>query len=352
KLLEVSSKPSRERPNPQVRMLKSYISENESKLSQIREKLQFANLSATPTEEPDSEAVNRKQRLQIVENLYHDVIKRLEQIKLNNSVTFGQIEVLEKNSNLPKTLGLSFFQREFVGFLGGTILAIILLYSPFPRQVEVVSVSGTSLLTGGKSFENETNSISTLLQLPDLANGRLALPILDEIPKRFNERLIVLNQPDSPKMVQFKNLRSNLQILLSEIDSRIVVIGSFLHRVFDVDNTRGISTALTGEITPVLIQPTMVKKLGVIPSGPIPSNPVELLGSLAMIDLLNYLKRRVELIFIDTSPLLEFSDAGILISHSSSVIFLQRKDESLEDIRACRDFLKNIKARILGFVQT
>ena len=101
-----------------------------------------------------------------------------------------------------------------------------------------------------------------------------------------------------------------------------------------------------------MIQPSTVKNLVVIPSGPIPPNPYELLGSTVAKDFLDTLKRRFELVLIDTPGLLDFPDARIMASNVTGVVFLHREGESESDIRASREFLKNLKSRVLGFVQT
>jgi len=90
----------------------------------------------------------------------------------------------------------------------------------------------------------------------------------------------------------------------------------------------------------------------VLTSGPLPPSSAELLGSVAMIELLDTLKRRVELVLIDTPALLDYPDAGILASHAGGIVFLHREGEPETDICASKDFLTNIRAKVLGFVKT
>jgi capsular exopolysaccharide synthesis family protein len=52
-----------------------------------------------------------------------------------------------------------------------------------------------------------------------------------------------------------------------------------LHKILDVDNSRGISNYLSSDIPALAaVRPTSIPNLFVIPAGPLPPNPVELLS--------------------------------------------------------------------------
>jgi len=70
-----------------------------------------------------------------------------------------------------------------------------------------------------------------------------------------------------------------------------------------------------------------------------------------MIDLLTNLKRRVEIILIDTPALLEYPETGILAGQTGAMVFLHREGEPEEDLRASRKLLNNVRAKILGYVK-
>ncbi|HNW36494.1 MAG TPA: CpsD/CapB family tyrosine-protein kinase, partial [Candidatus Ozemobacteraceae bacterium] len=152
-------------------------------------------------------------------------------------------------------------------------------------------------------------------------------------------------------------LVANLAILFAQSNYSVVLVDAnfrhpVLHRVFDTDNHNGLSTALCGQPAANIVKPTMMKNLGLITAGPTPPHPVELIGSVSMIELLETLKRRVELVIIDTPALLEYPDAGILAEQSGGVVFLHREGEPEADLKASQDFLKNIRATVLGYVTT
>ncbi len=152
-------------------------------------------------------------------------------------------------------------------------------------------------------------------------------------------------------------LTANLGVLFAQAGYSVVLVDAnlrkpALHRVFDLENHQGLTTALCGGEGIGLVKTTSVKNLGLLPSGPLPPTPAELLGSVAMIDLLDQMKRRVELLLIDTPGLLDYPDAGILASQAGGVVFLHREGEPEADICASRDFLKSIRAKVLGYVKS
>ena len=328
-------------------------------------------------------------RLKAVEELYSETLRKLEGLEIKQDTVAGKIQVLKKEMAAPRPIGFSFAQRELLGLLSGTLLALVLLYTPQNRHQGLVTVSDASILaTGGLPWTSDTEVIHRIMQVPALSKTRLALPMPGECDTHpHDDRLIAVNEPNSRKLEPFKGLKTNLQILIAETGARIVLVCSSrsgmgrstlvantgylmaqdgysvavvdanfrkpsLHRIFDLENHQGLSTNLCGTPNPVLHQPIFSPNLGILPSGPIPPNPSELLGSKSMIKLLDMLKRRYDVVLIDTPPFLEFPDAGILTSISSGVVFLSRLGEPEKDVQASRDFLKNLRSNVLGFVQT
>ncbi len=385
KLKGFSQVRDREELNPEFLQTQRRIEEGEARIRALRDKLQALAGANLGVQAAGAELEALRSRRQSLEGLYREVLMKLEDLTLKRTTRMGQIQVLKNDRAEPRPAGLSYGQRQILAFLGGSLLAIFLLYSPAPMKAEIVSVSGPVLMggaTGGLGFE----PVQALLQLPALNPVRLALPEPDPIHIRpHDDRLIALNDPDSPRLEPYKALCSNLQVALAHSGTRILLICSArsqmgrtsltanlgvlfaqagysvvlvdadwrkpaLHRVFDADNHQGLSTALCRGDGLSLVQPTAVERLGLLPSGPLPPSPPEMLSSVAFIDLLDQLKRRVELVLIDTPGLLDHPDAGILASQAGGVIFLHREGEPADDICASRDFLKSIRANVLGYV--
>jgi capsular exopolysaccharide synthesis family protein len=85
-----------------------------------------------------------------------------------------------------------------------------------------------------------------------------------------------------------------------------------LHKIFGLENTKGLSTFITGTSDIKIIQDIQPKNLCIITSGPIPPNPSELLISKRLKELVHLLKNKFDFIIFDTPPLISVSDTLIL----------------------------------------
>ncbi|MFC5283224.1 GumC family protein [Pedobacter alpinus] len=126
----------------------------------------------------------------------------------------------------------------------------------------------------------------------------------------------------------------NLASTLSLIDKKVVIIAadlrkSKMHKAFEVDNDKGLSTYLANQhqIEDVLLQ-THVEGLDFIPSGPNPPNPSELIQSERMKILVDYLSTIYDYVLIDTAPIGLVSDSVPLIRNSDINIFVIRSGVS------------------------
>jgi capsular exopolysaccharide synthesis family protein len=115
--------------------------------------------------------------------------------------------------------------------------------------------------------------------------------------------------------------RGGSATLLVEADLR----NPSLHRVFGGDGFPGLAPALLGEVP--LQEATLetdVDNLTVLLAGAVPPNPVELLDSGAMAELVGRLRERYEILVLDTPPLLPVADSAALARHADAVIVVAR----------------------------
>ena len=150
----------------------------------------------------------------------------------------------------------------------------------------------------------------------------------------------------------------NVAVTLVHTYGRGIIIDSDMrkpqiHKVFDVDNSRGLSSYLTGhmEIDQGLIQKTKVEDLDVIPAGIIPPNPSELLSSYRFKDLISGLFPMYSFIVIDSPPILGLSDSLLLSTLIDGVILVTRAGSTPKDAAIqARKLLQGVNAKILGVV--
>jgi len=119
---------------------------------------------------------------------------------------------------------------------------------------------------------------------------------------------------------------TNLAIALANAGNKVLQIDAdlrspSLHHMFDLPNTSELTNYLTGNIRPAdIVQPTRVTGLVVITSGPLPPNPVELLASARMFELMSLITERFDFAIIDGPPIIGLADAIVLSKLARSTI--------------------------------
>lgn len=184
-------------------------------------------------------------------------------------------------------------------------------------------------------------------------------------------RLLSIENPKSGLSESFRGIRTNLQFLAPDKDTKVVAITSTvsgegksfvtinlagmlsilgirvlvidmdlrkpkLHYSFGFDNSVGLSTLLVGKSTLAeTLKKTNYDNLDLITSGPIPPNPSELIQSPRMHQLLEDLKKDYDYIMIDTPPIGLVTDGTSMLIAADIALYVLRADYSK------RIFLRN-----------
>ncbi|MEE1043302.1 MAG: CpsD/CapB family tyrosine-protein kinase [Clostridia bacterium] len=126
----------------------------------------------------------------------------------------------------------------------------------------------------------------------------------------------------------------NLAISFAQTEKKVVLIDADLrkpklHKYFEIGNKVGISNVISGVYDGTekdFIQKTHVENLDLITSGHIPPNPIELLASDSMYELIKELEANYDYIIIDTPPINVVSDALVLSKTVTGYILVTRSD--------------------------
>lgn len=194
-------------------------------------------------------------------------------------------------------------------------------------------------------------------------------PILGVIGHNNKETdFVVKANPKSAISESFRTIKTNLQYLLTDDNSKIITVTSTIsgegktfcslnlasiiamtdkktlligmdlrkpkiHKHFGLENNIGLSSYLIGKNSVEdIINPTDIEGLSVIISGPIPPNPARLLETKALTELVNYARENFDYIIVDTPPVALVSDALLFSRFSDVNLFVIRQNYSNTDV--------------------
>lgn len=251
-----------------------------------------------------------------------------------------------------------------LGFLTGSLLGLgaAFLRSTFDSrvrgEVQVSQLTGAPLL-GGIVFEPDAVRkpllTQTSLQSPRAESFRQLRTNLQfaNVSGRAKTILVTSSLPAEGKTTTATNLSISLSqagqsVCLVDADLRRPKIASYL----GLDSSAGLTTALVEGIDAKdFLQPWGGDNLFVLASGQIPPNPSELLGSVAMGELISSLESMFDLVIIDAPPLLPVTDAAVLSQHVGGVLLVVGSDKvKRQDLEKSVHALKLVSADLLGVV--
>lgn len=223
----------------------------------------------------------------------------------------------------------------------------------------------------------------------DLARS-VQSPLLGAVafdPTVINEPLLTSLEPQHPRVEAFRVLRTNLQFVDVDSDSRVVVVTSSvpgegkssttanlaiilaqtgmrvavvegdlrrptIGKYLGVPQDIGVTTVLIGrtELSSAL-QQAITPGLEVLASGRRPPNPAELIQTRAMENLINNLRSQFDIVLIDAPPLLPVTDGALLAAIADGVVLVVRHGSTKhQEVRAAVDRLNAVNARLFGVV--
>jgi non-specific protein-tyrosine kinase len=216
------------------------------------------------------------------------------------------------------------------------------------------------------------------------------LPVLGVISRHNTDggRPVTVAEPRSPVSEAFRALRTNIQfasvdrpmntilvtsaspaegkttitvnlaLVMAQSGRRVALIDGDLrrpklHRRLGVPNRTGLSGLFVQPLGQMdgALQKTETTNLRVLTSGDLPPNPAELLGSDKMHAILRQVREEVDVILIDTPPIMAVTDAAVLAPKMDGVLLVVKPGVTKQAaLRSCADQLSRVGANLLGVI--
>ena len=264
---------------------------------------------------------------------------------------------------------------------------------PKPLRNALLGVAVGLIIGVGLAFLFETldDSVKSKDDL-ERTTGDLAvvgvIPAVTAWKNRAEPRLVSRAEPSSPAAEAYRSLRTsiqfmsldrklqvlqitspnasegktttlaNLAVALTQAGQTVAILSCDLrrpriHEYFGLPNTVGFTSVLLGE-TPLqaaLQRVPGVPRLLLLASGRLPPNPSELLSSRRTVQVLNLLRSQVDIVLVDSPPVLPVTDAAVLAPRvDGTIVVAMAGQTSTKSLSRAMEILANVDTTVIGTV--
>jgi succinoglycan biosynthesis transport protein ExoP len=266
-------------------------------------------------------------------------------------------------------------------------------FAPTPRRNAMLGLFLGLLLGVGLAFlvDYLDDSIKGKEDLDRAVPGVGVIGLIPQVPDwkaKERSKVVSLSDPTSPTAEAYRILRTSIQFLGIERQTRVIQMTSAsaqegktttlsnlavafassglrtvvvccdlrrprLHQFFGLDNAVGFTSVLLGNVAlSKALQPVPGQdRLLVLASGPLPPNPAELLSSSRAADLLRNLAGQADVVLIDCPPVLPVTDSIVLSQRvDATVLVVSAGTTSRKAAHRAAEMLHQVNAPLIGAV--
>lgn len=305
------------------------------------------------------------------EDLYSVIEGKYQEALINERSRLGNAFIIEPGTYQEGPVGPNRGRIILAGVIIGMILAFGVAFGieyfdktlKTPEEIEQMGIPILSWIPSfefsadkGVSAENDfvvaKKPNSSISEAFKALRTRIQYSKLEEDP--LQTILVTSSLPSEGKTIVSVNLagsfaQANKKVLIVDCDLRKPRI----HTVFDAERFPGLSDYLFNNVKlEDITRRTSLENLDVITSGTIPPNPSELLGSLQMKKFLDLMKKKYDIIILDSPPYISVTDSEILFNLTDGTILVAQANKTAKDafFKTYQNLYKINKHNLLGTV--
>ena len=297
----------------------------------------------------------RLQKLNMINEAYYDKL-----ITIKSELAITNAGVTSENTVLESSVASSspFFPSKrvvalsaFIGWIIVSLALIIvryLLYNEITSMNEIMKHIKLPLLGFVPNYKD-------IIPISQLIVDKKPKSIIAESLRSIRSNLDFLSKSDGSKLMAITSTISgegktfvalNLAGIIAFSEKKVVILDldmrkPKIHVGFGVPNDKGMSTILIGRNTiDECIYKSSLNNLDFITAGPVPPNPSELIISSRMVEVLDQLKERYDVVVADNPPIGLVTDGIRIIKIADYPIYVFRENYSK------RNFVQNVRKLI------
>lgn len=269
---------------------------------------------------------NIQRELEVNNKMYLFLLEKKTNTLIARAGIIPQVQVIEKPSNLG-VIGpdKGKIKRLFLmlGILVGIVVAVIrrMMFERIESVKELTKVTRLTVIGGVPEVSRKEH---------DILVNKFPKAQVTESFRTIRSSLAYLVESSKTKKILISSFlpsegktfcSANLAVILANSEKKVLILDFDLHKpkihkVFEIPNTKGISSILTAqcEIHDALHQ-NIYKNLDIISAGPVPPNPSDLILRQKVNDILDWSEKNYDYVLIDTPPFGLLNDAISMIPH-------------------------------------
>ncbi|MCI5166284.1 MAG: polysaccharide biosynthesis tyrosine autokinase [Candidatus Electrothrix sp. GM3_4] len=296
--------------------------------------------------------------------MYDVLLERLKETDIGGSIVSNNIRVIDK-AQVPKrpfkpSIPRNMLFAAVIGLFLGTVLCFLIEYfdHSFKDGNDVLSLDLSLLGNIPHNKALKKNKITS--QLERLTGDRsyeecrmiLNFHRKEGSLKSFLVTSTVQGEGKTTSVVSLAILFAKTGTKVLIVDADMITAG--LSRIFSTEKEPGLAELVAGNKAPAeLIQKTALDNLYLLPFGSAPADPTELLGSDAMKQFLDNIKKDFDLVLIDGPPASMTLGAALLANFTDRTIFIVKSNSTARAaVNSALDTLKKLRANIIGVILT
>lgn len=315
----------------------------------------------------DENAENAKDIATELGNVFKEEVKYIYNI--NNVTIIDEAEISEYPSNINHIRDLVIFEVLGIFLSCGIVFVVYLIDTTIKDEMGIENEIGVASLGMIPLYKEEVDGERReLLSFEDSKS-----PITECFRTLRTNLVFARNNKKLKNILVLSSFSSegksyvtaNLAMSFAKTNKKVIIIDADMrkgrqHKVFDVKNSKGLSNCLANiaefDCTNInkiakYVKNTQYPNIHLITSGTRPANPLELISSDKMIELISILDKIYDYVIIDGTPTNIVSDSIALSKYvDATVLVAEYKKTKVEAIIRVKKAVENVGGAITGII--
>lgn len=315
----------------------------------------------------DENAENAKNIVTEIGKVFTEEVQTI--YNMNNVKVIEEAEVSNKPSNINHVKDIIIFEILGIFLSCGIVLIIYLIDTTIKDEKDIENEIGVASLGMLPLYKEEVNGERReILSFDDSKS-----PITECFRTLRTNLVFARNNKNLKNILVLSSFSSegksyvtaNLAMSFAKTNKKVIIIDADMrkgrqHAIFDVKNSRGLSNCLANisefDSTTInqiakYVRNTEYPNVHLITSGTRPANPLELISSDKMIELISLLDKIYDYVIIDGTPSNIVSDSIALSKYvDATVLVAEYKKTKVEAINKVKKAIENVGGTITGII--